>query len=108
MIDVKSKQISNHLDFRIISLLSNAYLGNGISASLHASVPLEVGILMKKGELDVTLKPHITALNGPSRFEVISGLVLPYTVRQSVQSIEPYDMAKDMRKILSRFGLKQV
>ena len=95
-------------DFRIISVLSESYVGNGIAASVHASVPVEVDVLMTKGQLDVTLQPHITALDDPTRVEVISGLVLPYTVRQSVRSIEPYDMAQDMTKILGRFGLKQV
>ena len=116
--DIKSLQFNAKLlptlnaryqsDFRIISVLSESYVGNGIAASVHASVPVEVDILMTKGELDVTLQPHITALDDPTRVEVISGLVLPYTVRQSVRSIEPYDMAQDMTKILSRFGLKQV
>ena len=116
--DIKSLQFNAKLlptlnaryqsDFRIISVLSESYVGNGIAASVHASVPVEVDILMTKGELDVTLQPHITALDDPTRVEVISGLVLPYTVRQSVRSIEPYDMAQDMTKILGRIGLKQV
>merc|ERR1712061_860819 len=75
-------------DFGIICPLTEQHLGNGVTAAVHVSVPVEAAIALKQGEMQITIKTPQETLKQANRVEAIHAFILPYTVRASLKSIE--------------------
>merc|ERR1712088_1251168 len=88
-------------DFGIICSLTEQHLGNGVTAAVHVSVPVEAAIALKQGEMQITIKTPQETLKQANRVEAIHAFILPYTVRSSLKSIEPLNKQPNTKQILS-------
>ena len=88
-------------DFGIICPLTEQHLGNGVTAAVHVSVPVEAAIALKQGEMKITIKTPQETLKQANRVEAVHAFILPYTVRSSLKSIEPLNKQPNTKQILS-------
>ena len=87
---------------------SEELIGTGVTVTLHLSSPVAVDITLRKGEIDITFKLPENILSKGRSIEVISGKIVPYTVRKLVKSVDPINNGYDVQAILSGERLKKV
>merc|ERR1719167_1491798 len=79
----------------------NGFAGQGVSVSLHTSLPIEVTARVSKGDLEIELKAPEQSMASRTNHEVVHGLVTPYTVRAPWATIDPLNKAQNAKEILS-------
>merc|ERR1719283_351092 len=79
----------------------NGFAGQGVSVSLHTSLPIEVTARVSKGELEIELQAPEQSMASRTNHEVVHGLVTPYTVRAPWATIVPLNKAQNAKEILS-------
>ena len=92
----------------IISTMTEEVVATGVTTSIHSSAPLESLVSVKKGELDIILKPSEASQNRGKGLETIHGYIMPFIARKSFRSVEPLNKAHDIKPILSGVPLKKV
>ena len=86
----------------------NGFAGQGVSVSLHTSLPIEVTARVSKGELEIELKAPEQSMASRTNHEVVHALVTPYTVRAPWATIAPLNKAQNAKEILSGSPKKMV
>ena len=100
--------IKKQADSGIIIPFTEEHVGNGVTVAFHSSIPLEGQMTVKQGELDIVLKVPQEVVSRASSVETIHGLVMPYTVRSPLRSVQPVNMASDIKEIVTGNPLKTV
>merc|ERR1719334_766806 len=84
----------------------NGFAGQGVSVSLHTSLPIEVTGRVSKGELEIELKAPEQSMASRTNHEVVHALVTPYTVRAPWATVAPLNKAQNAKEILSGSPIK--
>lgn len=100
--------VKHQSDSGIVSPFKNDYVGDGVTLSIHTSIPVEAVVKVATGEVAIELKSPQQAIARQRSSEIIHGLVMPYTLRVSYQDVEPMNRAQDIKEIVSGVPLRKV
>jgi len=85
----------------VISPFTEELIGTVVEGSIHSSIPVEVGVKVTKGEVDITFKtPEEIVRRGPVT-ESLHAFITPYSVKQSLHTIKPLSHSDSVKMIES-------
>ena len=95
-------------NFGIVSPITEEIISTGVTAAMHAALPIEAIASLRKGEVDIVLKTPEATLRKGDNLETIHAFVLPYTARKDIRSVSPINKSADLKKILTGHQIKRV
>jgi len=85
----------------VISPFTKELIGTVVEGSIHSSIPVEVGVKVTRGEVDISVKtPEEIVRRGPVT-ESIHAFINPYSVKHSLLTIKPLSHSSSVKMITS-------
>ena len=81
----------------VISPLTKEFIGTGVEASLHSSLPVEIEGKVTKGQVELSLRMPKTGRQS----ETLHGFIRPYTYKYNVLQVTPLTQSTSIKTILS-------
>jgi len=81
----------------VISPLTKEFIGTGVEASLHSSLPVEIEGKVTKGQVELSLRMPKTGRQS----ETLHGFIRPYTYKYNVLQVTPLTHSTSIKTILS-------